>query len=395
MIVTFIQMAARSAGSSFAGHTLQSVKAIPSLDGVRAVSILIVALAHCGFGNIVPGGLGVTIFFVLSGYLITTLLRAEAAKTGRVAVVDFYIRRALRLTPPLLVTLALAYGLTALGIMGGRITWHGALAQIFYVFNYYTIFFDVKSATVPGGTGVLWSLAVEEHYYLLFAPFIGYMVYRGVGASRLLGLFAAICAAVLAWRLYLAAAPGFFPERTSLATDTRLDSILFGAILAVAANPLTQPPGQKHMKATELAVLAGCCATLLVTLAVRNEYFRETLRYAIQPMAIAPLLFLSIRYSKSVVFGFLNSSIMTLLGRYSYSIYLVHGMVIDACYTNLPRVAEKPFILFAAVMAVSTLYAALIDTFMEPYFRSLRQKFHADAPAAVGPSLAAAQPVPR
>src|SRR5437016_5429614 len=73
---------------------------IPSLDGIRAVAFLFVFVAHAGLGNVVPGGFGVTIFFFLSGYLITTLMRREAERSGTVSLRIFYARRFLRIFPP-------------------------------------------------------------------------------------------------------------------------------------------------------------------------------------------------------------------------------------------------------------------------------------------------------
>src|ERR1041385_111615 len=73
---------------------------IPSLDGVRAVSFLIVFLAHAGLEKWVPGYFGLTVFFFLSGYLITTLLRMEYDKSGTISLRDFYFRRVLRIFPP-------------------------------------------------------------------------------------------------------------------------------------------------------------------------------------------------------------------------------------------------------------------------------------------------------
>src|ERR1700733_3673943 len=73
---------------------------IPSLDGLRTLSFLIVFTAHAGLDRIVPGGFGVTVFFFLSGYLITTLMRVEAETSGHVSLKHFYLRRALRILPP-------------------------------------------------------------------------------------------------------------------------------------------------------------------------------------------------------------------------------------------------------------------------------------------------------
>src|SRR3977135_1168749 len=96
---------------------------IPSLDGLRAISIMIVLVSHAGYGGVVPGGLGVTIFFFLSGYLITTLLVDERERSGRIDIGKFYLRRVFRLFPPLLVTLVIAYFLVLLGLLDGGIAW--------------------------------------------------------------------------------------------------------------------------------------------------------------------------------------------------------------------------------------------------------------------------------
>src|SRR3954447_14498911 len=96
---------------------------IPSLDGIRAVSFAIVFVAHAGWGHIVPGGFGVTVFFFLSGYLITTLLRLEAEERGQIGMKQFYVRRVLRILPPFYTVLTLAALLTALGVLHGDLAW--------------------------------------------------------------------------------------------------------------------------------------------------------------------------------------------------------------------------------------------------------------------------------
>ena len=105
---------------------------IPSLDGLRAVSILIVLLSHAGVSQRIPGGFGVTIFFFLSGFLITTLLLREYDRNGTVSLRNFYIRRLLRLTPPLLLTLLAAAVLYMLGFVRGALDPATLLSQIFF-----------------------------------------------------------------------------------------------------------------------------------------------------------------------------------------------------------------------------------------------------------------------
>src|SRR5262249_8904492 len=118
----------------------QHTQTIPSLDGIRAVSVLIVVLAHSGLETLVPGGLGVTIFFFLSGYLITTLMLTENERTGKINIPKFYARRMFRLMPSLLITLAIAYCLTYVGSLPGGITVAGLTAQLLYFANYYGLF---------------------------------------------------------------------------------------------------------------------------------------------------------------------------------------------------------------------------------------------------------------
>jgi peptidoglycan/LPS O-acetylase OafA/YrhL len=118
----------------------QPLQTIPSLNGLRAISVLLVVLSHSGFGTIVPGGLGVTIFFFLSGYLITALMLTESERLGNIAILSFYARRIFRLAPALLITLIIAYSLTYFGLLPGQITLEGLTAQLLYFANYFTIF---------------------------------------------------------------------------------------------------------------------------------------------------------------------------------------------------------------------------------------------------------------
>src|ERR1700691_436129 len=109
---------------------------IPSLDGVRAVSFLIVFLAHAGLDRIVPGRLGVDIFFLLSGYLITLLLLREHAKTGAISLKLFYMRRALRIFPPMYAILGTTLALLWFSHQMAGITRAGLYSQLFYYQNY-------------------------------------------------------------------------------------------------------------------------------------------------------------------------------------------------------------------------------------------------------------------
>src|SRR5262249_9481143 len=129
---------------------------IPSLDGIRAVAVSIVFLFHAAHG-VFPGGVGVTIFFFLSGFLITTLLRLEAEQAGRVSLRNFYLRRALRILPPMYITLA--------GATLASVVIRDPLSMPVLAFQalHFTNYLMDHESSFPIGTIVLWSLAVEEH----------------------------------------------------------------------------------------------------------------------------------------------------------------------------------------------------------------------------------------
>jgi peptidoglycan/LPS O-acetylase OafA/YrhL len=350
------------------------LEVIRSLDGIRAISVLIVVLGHSGLEALVPGGLGVTVFFFLSGYLITTLMLTEHERTGGINILNFYTRRVFRLMPPLLISLAIAYALTYAGMLAGGITSKGLTAQLLYFANYYGLFFDPGN-TIPDGTGILWSLAVEEHFYIVY-PLLMTLMLGWALRPRMVGALLGVgCLAVLVWRIHLVQSPNFVSDRTYYASDTRLDSIIFGCILAIVANPKRQLSRSTAMSRVDWAVLAAAISALLLTLLYRDAAFRETIRYSIQGLALMPLFYFAVRFSDNRLFQKLNSPWMVTLGTYSYAIYLIHYVVIRSIVKDVPALAEKSFILFPTALLISIAYAAVIDRFVDPHFRQLRRKY--------------------
>jgi peptidoglycan/LPS O-acetylase OafA/YrhL len=349
---------------------------IPSLDGLRAISILIVLASHAGYGSIVPGGLGVTIFFFLSGYLITTLLMEESERSGRIDIGKFYLRRAFRLFPPLVVTLAIAYSLVMLGLLDGGVSWGGVCAQLLYFANYYGLFYDPGNTTAAG-TGILWSLAVEEHFYMIYPAVMVGLLALGLSKRRIVVVLAMTCFAVLAWRMYLAGLPDFRPERTYYSSDTRVDSIVFGCLLALAANPKYEKPGTSNpfLQPGPAALLATAAIVMMLTIVWRDVYFRETFRYSLQGLALMPVFYFAIRYAAYFPFTLLNHPWIIKTGVYSYAIYLMHYVVVNVIEKNVPWLASVKPLLVLVTFAIATLYAAILDVFVDSYFRRLRKKF--------------------
>ena len=295
---------------------------IPSLDGIRAVSFLIVFVAHAGLPNLIPGGFGVTVFFFLSGYLITTLMRIEREELGSVSLKQFYLRRALRILPPFYLALALALGLALLGILPGGFAPVAVTAQALHGANYFIVAHGYDG--LPRGTGVYWSLAVEEHFYLVF-PWVFLALERWVKTStrRALVLYA-LCAAVLAWRCLLVYRFNAATDRTYVASDTRVDSILFGCALAVYGNPVIDGASRIKEATWKRVILPIAILVLLFTFLYRAPSFRETFRYSIQGLALTPVFIAAIRFPGWLLFRPLNTRLASFVGVLSYSLYLVH-----------------------------------------------------------------------
>jgi peptidoglycan/LPS O-acetylase OafA/YrhL len=342
---------------------------IPSLDGIRAISFFLVFFAHAGLGRVlVPGGFGVTIFFLLSGFLITTLLRMEYLRFKRISLKDFYLRRALRILPPLYVTLGLSMLLVILGKAATGIPFWGTLSQALQYANYYQI--CAEDLVFMPGTGVFWSLAVEEHFYLLFPLFYGWMCPRFTRTQQALALLI-LCAVALAWRclLYFHFHSSF--DRIYLATDTRFDSILLGCVLAIAASPLQRDPLHEWLVSQMRWLVPVSLALLIATFLYRSEGFRNTFRYTIQGVALMPLLIAAIRFQGSWVVKILNLAWVRFLGVLSYSLYLCHSIILEAI---IGVWAIGPIATGAAGILCALIFATLVHFFVERPCTTVRKR---------------------
>ena len=362
---------------------------IPSLDGIRAVAISIVFLSHAGLSHVVPGLFGVTIFFFLSGYLITTLLRMECEKHGTASLPQFFLRRTLRILPPFYLIMAVIAVLTASGILSGGFNGRALAAQSLFAANYW----EISGGVQPPGTEVLWSLAVEEHFYLLF-PFF-YLAMRRILPARQhqFVLLLTLCAAVLAWRLLLVhcfsaidlhSGSAHHP-RTCHASDTRLDGLLFGCALAVWGNPALDVT---HLRRSHLLwlMLPSCIALLLATFVIRNVQFRETWRYTLQGLALMPIFITVIRHADALPLRFLNWRWVSRIGVLSYAFYLTHTVVLEMVEHWLPSPAglgraQLMLLRGTAAFAFTLVVSWLIHQWVEKPFLRLRRRLGSNASA--------------
>jgi len=340
---------------------------IPSLDGIRALAFLIVFFAHAGWSRI-PGGFGVMVFFFLSGYPITTLMRREAEWTGQVDLGTFYIRRVLRILPPYYLVLAVAT--LAMTVVEPReVRWSAIASQVFQVTNYYRIF--EADAGIGLGMGVAWSLAVEEHFYLLF-PLSYLALRRWFGPRGQAISLLSLCGLILAWRCVLVYGVGASEPRITMGTDTRVDSILFGCIMAVAANPMLDRVGAIRRR-VDLAFVPLAIFTLWVSWVVKNDGFHETFRHTLQGLAMIPLFTAAIRHHDWPPFQVLNWRWVRFLGILSYSLYLIHLNVLEVlpkAGLGLPRGINA-----AVALTISLVLSLAMYRLVELPCARLRKRF--------------------
>jgi peptidoglycan/LPS O-acetylase OafA/YrhL len=215
----------------------------PGLDGLRAIAVMAVLLYHADLTWIPGGFLGVEVFFVISGYLITALLLAEWHQKGRISLKDFWLRRARRLLPALYVLLVVTLTFAVVFLPGEVAELRAdVIAAVGYVTNWFLILGQqsyFESVGRPSLLQHLWSLAVEEQFYLIWPIVLA--VGLGFGATRLkrrrVLAVALVGAAASALAMALMYTPGVDPSRVYFGTDTRATGLLCGAALAFLWSP--------------------------------------------------------------------------------------------------------------------------------------------------------------
>jgi peptidoglycan/LPS O-acetylase OafA/YrhL len=324
---------------------------MPGLDGLRAVAVLAVIAYHLNWGWAPGGLLGVGVFFVLSGYLITDLLLAQRERYGHIAFGRFWRRRARRLLPALWVMLGAVVLWVALAQpLQLSMLRTDVLAALFYFSNWWYALQHVAyfaSFGPPSPLGHLWSLAVEEQFYLFWPLLLGISVYlfgrrqrsgrslimqmrAGLGvhptvpvALVIIAAIASATAMALLWR------PGADPDRVYYGTDTRAFELLLGAALAFVW-PSTRPAaldGQKRA-ALEMAGVAGLIV-IAVLIVVTNEYDAFLYRGGFALLALATVAVIAALSHPATWFGrALGFKPLRWLGVRSYGIYLWHYPVI-------------------------------------------------------------------
>ena len=315
------------------GRSFGEMGYLPGLDGLRAVAIIGVLLYHAGIDWMPGGFLGVDVFFVISGFLITSLILEEYDRSGRVNFTKFYLGRARRLLPAVAVLL-IAVGVAVLIVYQDALSAfrEDALATVFYVNNWWYIFVDqsyFESVGRPPLLKHLWSLSVEEQFYLIW-PAFALLLMRSGGRPLVRRLALVLAIASTVWMAVLSIRNGYpvdaDPSRAYFGTDSHSMGLLVGAGLATMWRPgrlSTQVPRGAQLIITGIGVTS--LAAVIGFYLFVGEFTPWLYRGGFLALAFfTTALIAAVTHPASFLGPALGTGVLRYIGRRSYGIYLWH-----------------------------------------------------------------------
>jgi peptidoglycan/LPS O-acetylase OafA/YrhL len=366
---------------------------MPGIDALRAIAVLAVFFYHVNTGGWMPGGfLGVDVFFVISGYLITALLLSEYRRAGHLNVLKFWMRRARRLLPAVAVMIAVTLVLAAIVIPGEVPSLRGdALASLFYVNNWHLILSNqsyFQEFARPSLFRHLWSLSVEEQFYLLW-PLMFAAGMKLFGRQRL--LVGVLAGAGLSTLLMIILFSPASPDRAFYGTDTRAVGLLLGVALALVWHPSRlRPITGRGARWILDGVGVFALAMILRTFLEVHDFDPALYHGGFLLLAFWTALLVGVLAHPAARLGsVLGNPPLVWLGLRSYSFYLWHWPILMLTRPGVDVPMHGPLLVILQLAATLAL-ADLSYRYVEQPFRQRRGTKAAPAWLGVGrPALAA------
>ncbi len=299
---------------------------VPGLDGIRGIAVLMTVAAHSFFAAAPGGGVtGVAIFFVLSGFLITTVLAEEWSLRGRIDLKAFYIRRALRLLPALAVVLIVYLALAFVAF--SPVTLNDRLGAAFFVATYFGNWQNATGSHLAELSHT-WSVAVEDQFYFVWPVALAALLALGLRTRTVLGV-ALVAAAGLIILRAVAFASGMEWHRIYFGTDMVGSSLLIGCATALAFTWRVLPERPRHPG----WISALACVFLGVSFLTVTQHtdvgkaWLVTLGFPGIALATAALIVAVASDPRTA--SWLSSPVLRYFGRISYALYLWHLLMIQ------------------------------------------------------------------
>jgi peptidoglycan/LPS O-acetylase OafA/YrhL len=294
----------------------------PELDGIRGLSVLAVMAWHVAIPFVRAGNIGVDVFFVLSGFLITTLLLQEWEKSGTIGLKNFYIRRALRLFPVLFVVMLL-YGIYAAFFEKpdeALRSYKYIAATLLYVANWVQVIFGLHHPVL----GHTWSLAVEEQFYILYPLLLLGFLRTKLNQRWLLVIFAVVIVGVFLNRFWIWQGEISY-DRAHMSLDTRADALLIGCFVSVLVVNRLIPTTFWALVA--IRILSFASTVLLCSLivgGVSDEVYYKYGVASLTPICVGFVIIDLMGKPLRLTQWFLQNAALVWVGRLSYGLYLWH-----------------------------------------------------------------------
>ncbi len=356
-----------------AGRSKGEMGYLPGLDGIRAIAVIGVLLYHAGWSALPGGFLGVDVFFVLSGFLITTLILEEMDRSGRVNFKRFYLGRARRLLPAVVLMLLVVGAVVIIWAQDAAQQFGtDAIASIFYVNNWWYIVADqsyFESIGRPPLLKHLWSLAVEEQFYLVW-PALAFFIVRRSSRRTLRWVALGLAAASTTWMAVLSSTNGYpefaDPSRAYFGTDAHAMGLLIGAALATAWRP-GRLPTSLSAASRRLLMTIGVLALLAVLgfFVFVGEFTPWLYRGGFLVLAVVVAVLIAMATHPALPLGaWLGNAPMRYIGRRSYGLYLWHWPVMMLTRSGIDTSLTGPALL-TVQLATTFALAELSYRFVE------------------------------
>ncbi|AWQ76482.1 O-acetyltransferase OatA [Staphylococcus aureus] len=345
---------------------------MPGLDGLRAIAVLGIIIYHLNKQWLTGGFLGVDTFFVISGYLITSLLLKEYDDTGIIKLKSFWIRRLKRLLPAVIVLL-MVVGTATLLLKSDNIirVKHDIIAAIFYVSNWWYIAKDVnyfeQFSFMP--LKHLWSLAIEEQFYIFFPVILVTLLLTIKKRYKIGFIFWGVSIISLGLMMFIYSINGDH-SRVYFGTDTRLQTLLLGVILAFLWPPFklkNDPP--KVVKYVIDSIGSLSFIVLILLFFIINDETNWIYDGGFYLISILTLFIIaSVVHPSTWIAKIFSNPVLVFIGKRSYSLYLWHFAVISFVHSYYVD-GQIPVYVYFIDISLTIIFAELSYRFIETPFR--------------------------